>query len=1084
MSAPVSGPDADLSRVRAALPRTSLGLDPEALALYVRAVRIGQVVERDSHGGSKMRDVDPPVTFTSGVLALLTGQDSVCSWFNSRSQELGPKLDAILGERRLEKAKLYEALEAGLPTDLPPTLLSISARRVLSNADEWANTVGAQEIGVRHVLAAYLVNPPADHRKELLGWEMNAAAWPTELSRFAASLYTSERWGDILASTAKAASLNEAKNVSEEDLAWGGDDDAVLVMKAARDAHAHAKAKGWLKTRMLLFALVEVGHVNTSVKAAARPLFVAVEKAREAYERKKQEINLGSWKARQGDFPDRNLDLTPQLANLLETARLLAISATQQARVGVHHLLGALVSERVEADDELVSIGLALPELRTAVLEHVRTRYPTEDEAPWRGLLGPEVVDFVGRPVQLNSDEPYAVIESDRDWKRDPLSFRSDVHTFAGLLAAKSLEPPLSIGLFGAWGSGKTTFMRRLRNAVESYASGEGSAFVREIVSVDFNAWHYAETNLVASMVDKILASIRAHQKKSDPAEAEKPLWVDADAALASAQQRAEQARIACDAARAEAQAKEQKLEQARDNERTKQQAVVSASSVAWNAFVGSIEQNEVVKSTGILASVRRLEQDHTALRARLTDLRASPGAALQLVGWPAMIGFALVLILVAPAVSWLLARLAPGNGVLSAVTQISGVLGTLALGLRKASDSAATLQKAIDTVERELADKVEGSETVRTAREEAATATQAATDAEAELRTAEQSVLRAEAALAEATPASQIERLVKERLADRTYGKLLSTVSDARADFERLSSWVRAQPGAPAGVGARAVDRIILYVDDLDRCKPPEVVQVLQLIHMLLAFPLFVVVVAVDARWVRQSLVRSYDWLGEGKNGQSEYVTPEDYLEKIFQVAFWLEPMTVNQAASYMTSLVKAAPDAKPAKHDLVPVELDFLRMLAAHVGTSPRRVKRLVNAYRLIKAGLSDSQLEHYLERAASGKEGDEPRSGPYQIALALVVIGNGAPQMLDRIADSPPGERLHQLDQRLRSEEPRWVAEVIGMLRTTQGDDAEVAEIRGWARRVKRYFLSQGLDGTSRHSEAEASAAATTPPTSLPA
>src|SRR4029450_3168764 len=48
---------------------------------------------------------------------------------------------------------------------------------------------------------------------------------------------------------------------------------------------------------------------------------------------------------------------------------------------------------------------------------------------------------------------------------------------------------------------------------------------------------------------------------------------------------------------------------------------------------------------------------------------------------------------------------------------------------------------------------------------------------------------------------------------------------------------------------------RIILYIDDLDRCPPDTVVKVLQAVHLLLTFPLFTVVVAVDARWVSRAL-------------------------------------------------------------------------------------------------------------------------------------------------------------------------------------------------------------------------------------
>ena len=59
----------------------------------------------------------------------------------------------------------------------------------------------------------------------------------------------------------------------------------------------------------------------------------------------------------------------------------------------------------------------------------------------------------------------------------------------------------------------------------------------------------------------------------------------------------------------------------------------------------------------------------------------------------------------------------------------------------------------------------------------------------------------------------------------------------------ERCELTRAARPPAP-----ETLSRIILYIDDLDRCDPERVIDVLQAVHLLLAFPLFVVVVAVDS--------------------------------------------------------------------------------------------------------------------------------------------------------------------------------------------------------------------------------------------
>ena len=86
-------------------------------------------------------------------------------------------------------------------------------------------------------------------------------------------------------------------------------------------------------------------------------------------------------------------------------------------------------------------------------------------------------------------------------------------------------------------------------------------------------------------------------------------------------------------------------------------------------------------------------------------------------------------------------------------------------------------------------------------------------------------------------------------------YRQMLGTAALIQRDFDALSKLIDEQnegvlrtdeggkPPAP-----ETLNRIILYIDDLDRCDPERVIDVLQAVHLLLAFPLFVVVVAVDS--------------------------------------------------------------------------------------------------------------------------------------------------------------------------------------------------------------------------------------------
>jgi KAP family P-loop domain len=160
----------------------------------------------------------------------------------------------------------------------------------------------------------------------------------------------------------------------------------------------------------------------------------------------------------------------------------------------------------------------------------------------------------------------------------------------------------------------------------------------------------------------------------------------------------------------------------------------------------------------------------------------------------------------------------------------------------------------------------------------------------------------------------------IEDRAACNDYRRHLGVLALIRRDFEKLADLFRQQRqedlAGQSRPGQHTINRIILYIDDLDRCPPDRVVQVLQAIHLLLAFPLFVVVVGVDARWVTRSLQESYEWLradagGEGEDGapspgEPRAATPHDYLEKIFQIPFWLNPLGDAACKEFLDGLTR----------------------------------------------------------------------------------------------------------------------------------------------------------------------------------
>ena len=104
------------------------------------------------------------------------------------------------------------------------------------------------------------------------------------------------------------------------------------------------------------------------------------------------------------------------------------------------------------------------------------------------------------------------------------------------------------------------------------------------------------------------------------------------------------------------------------------------------------------------------------------------------------------------------------------------------------------------------------------------------------------------------------------------------------RDDLKRLADISLSVDGLPG------IDRIVIFIDDLYRRPAAEVVRVLEAVNLLFGFELFVVVVAVDSRWLLRSLEGTFSEAFDTDDGPAP--TPQNYLEKIIQIPFWLRPM------------------------------------------------------------------------------------------------------------------------------------------------------------------------------------------------
>ena len=112
-------------------------------------------------------------------------------------------------------------------------------------------------------------------------------------------------------------------------------------------------------------------------------------------------------------------------------------------------------------------------------------------------------------------------IKSDIYCEEDLLGFDKYVDTLSKMVTDKDFKTPFCIGIFGKWGSGKTSFMHLLEKKLST-----GSAEPYPI-PVWFNPWRYEKEEHLFSLKNQLLnektldfvvlkAKIRAKKSKKD----------------------------------------------------------------------------------------------------------------------------------------------------------------------------------------------------------------------------------------------------------------------------------------------------------------------------------------------------------------------------------------------------------------------------------------------------------------------------------------------------------------------------------------------------------------------------------------
>ncbi|MEM9214850.1 MAG: P-loop NTPase fold protein [Cyanobacteria bacterium P01_F01_bin.150] len=164
----------------------------------------------------------------------------------------------------------------------------------------------------------------------------------------------------------------------------------------------------------------------------------------------------------------------------------------------------------------------------------------------------------------------------------------------------------------------------------------------------------------------------------------------------------------------------------------------------------------------------------------------------------------------------------------------------------------------------------------------------------------------------------------VNNRLQEDSYGSRLGLIHQISRDLDGLSQRLVQTSHDKASdnfqhirkLFPRGPARVILYIDDLDRCPPDRVVDVLEAVQLLINTPLFVVVLAVDDRYIARALENAYKGVLKRRGTPSGI----DYLEKIIQIPYRTRPINRQAIKNYLRNHIEIEEEVLEPEEQSVP--------------------------------------------------------------------------------------------------------------------------------------------------------------------
>jgi predicted KAP-like P-loop ATPase len=128
---------------------------------------------------------------------------------------------------------------------------------------------------------------------------------------------------------------------------------------------------------------------------------------------------------------------------------------------------------------------------------------------------------------------------------------------------------------------------------------------------------------------------------------------------------------------------------------------------------------------------------------------------------------------------------------------------------------------------------------------------------------------------------------------------------------------------------------RLVVFIDDLDRCLPEKTIEILEVLKLFLDVPRCVFVIGVEKEVIERGIEVRYK-----SREQGIPISGKDYIEKIIQVPFTLPPIREADMTGFIES------------QGISEKEKGYAEIVAKGTGCNPRKVKIFLNTLGIRRA------------------------------------------------------------------------------------------------------------------------------------